>query len=79
MADFCKQCSQDLFGTDGDFVGIITKTMEGSNDFPPGIDPEDVRAHVLCEGCGFTVVNNKGECVGACIKNHGTIPYDVEF
>lgn len=59
MADFCKQCSIELFGEDyGDMAGITTR---------PG-----VCARVLCEDCGMTLVDHTGTCVSAyCLKKHG--------
>lgn len=50
MADFCKQCSEELFLVDfGDMAGLI---------------PSDETAiSVLCEGCGPTLVNPQGECL----------------
>jgi len=49
MADFCKQCSVNMFGEDfGDLKGIP--------------DPGQL-ADVICEGCGFTTVDHEGKCV----------------
>ena len=59
MADFCKQCSEELFDEDfGDFKGLCT---------------EDNFAEVLCEGCGLDcVVDHEGRCVAEdCISKHG--------
>lgn len=54
MADFCKQCSLELFGEDfGDMAGIVT----------PEEEAQDLAANVLCEGCGPTRVNDAGECL----------------
>jgi hypothetical protein len=49
MADFCKQCSLEIFGED-------FKDMAG-------MAPEGQSASVLCEGCGGTQVNHLGECL----------------
>ena len=64
MADFCLQCSGELFpgGIKNDFIGIST--------------PEDTEkglyAVVLCEGCGPTQVDHAGKCVAAdCAEKHG--------
>mgnify|MGYP003127626062 CR=1 FL=1 len=59
MADFCKQCSIDLFGEDcGD---MKLGPLEPEHFWP-----------VLCEGCGPTMVNEEGECVYAnCDLKHG--------
>ena len=54
MADFCKQCSEELFGEDfGDFTGISTERNDINRSY----------VSVLCEGCGPTSVNSKGECM----------------
>lgn len=83
MADFCRQCSLELFGKDnGDLAGL------GENPLPAGFS-----YHVLCEGCGFVGVNDKGECCSprpvrnheekliGCFRGHGggnrnVLPYD---
>jgi len=58
MADFCKQCSNDVFGEDfGDLKSLCK---------------EDEMVHVLCEGCGQCIVNSEGECICTnCLKMHG--------
>lgn len=61
MADFCKQCSIDMFGKDfNDLAGITTD--------------EDIRqqiaAYVICEGCGPVFVNPDGSCMGDCLEGH---------
>lgn len=61
MADFCKQCSVEMFGED-------TRDLAGS---PPDAYK---RLHTICEGCGFTVVDYDGVCLGKCLRNHGTEP-----
>jgi hypothetical protein len=54
VADFCKQCSIDLFGEDtGDLRGITT----------PEAWAEGRAAVVICEGCGFIQVDPDGNCV----------------
>jgi hypothetical protein len=59
MADFCKQCSVEMFGEDfGDLANLCA---------------EGQRAHVICEGCGFTVVDKDGICVSdMCLSQHKT-------
>lgn len=55
MADFCKQCSEYIFGEDfGDMRGLVTEDQ---------FLKQGVCANVLCEGCGVTQVNHLGECV----------------
>jgi hypothetical protein len=58
MADFCKQCSIELFGRD-------------RGDLRPCSDPDctlcstENRSEyvVICEGCGFTRVDGSGACL----------------
>jgi len=54
MADFCRQCSIDIFGEDHrELAGITTQEAW-----------EDGRAAcVICEGCGFIQVDPEGNCV----------------
>lgn len=62
MADFCSQCSIDLFGEDsGDLKGLTTE-----EDIKNGL-----YAMVLCEGCGPIQVNHLGHCVSTnCMRHH---------
>lgn len=67
MADFCKQCSIELFGEDfGDLRGIS----------PTKLTKEDIDKKMgwvaLCEGCGFIIVNDEGTCIcPKCEKHSG--------
>ena len=69
MADFCKQCSTDIFGEDFyDLKGLGdgTELQEGYG-WP-----------ALCEGCGVTVVNDEGKCIDKrCLKEHEKETDDV--
>lgn len=58
MADFCKQCSEDLFGDDyRDLAGLCYKGQT---------------VPVLCEGCVAAQVDHTGKCVSThCLKEHG--------
>lgn len=57
MADFCKQCSEELFGEDfGDLKGLMDEE-EAKKGFI-------IRA--LCEGCGHIFVDQLGICQGDC-------------
>lgn len=61
MSDFCKQCSEELFGEDtGDMKDISTESDTKNNMF----------AVVLCESCGPIQVDHNGQCIGDCNKNH---------
>lgn len=52
MADFCSQCSKELFGEDfSDLAGLFEPTAEAQS------------IPALCEGCGPTAVNAAGECI----------------
>ena len=73
MADFCKQCSVQLFGE------VFPDLAWGSWDdvdylnsprFTPDGKPYWIQA--LCEGCGNAVVTSDGTCICAnCIEKHG--------
>lgn len=58
MADFCKQCSIELFGEDfGDHKGHCKEGM---------------MVAVICEGCGFVHVDHEGKCLTTdCLRKHG--------
>jgi hypothetical protein len=54
MAEFCKQCSEELFGKDfEDFKGLTT-----AEDWKA-----DQAAVVICEGCGPIQVDSDGKCI----------------
>ena len=56
MADFCTQCSIDIFGKDyGDAAGQCG---------------EGFIASFLCEGCGPTWVDHTGKCVASDCPEH---------
>lgn len=65
MADFCKQCADDMGFPHSDFIDPNLK---------PGL------YHVsLCEGCGHIQTNGKGECISAdCLKPGHNVPLDVD-
>lgn len=66
MASFCFQCSVDLyFGPYSDFV-------QTGPQFDPL--PEGFGYLALCEGCGTTVVDERGHCIGQCLSKHRDIP-----
>lgn len=54
MADYCKQCSMEIFGEDFRELASIVSLQE---------EAEGLAANVLCEACGPTKVNNAGECL----------------
>lgn len=55
MADFCKGCSVDMFGSDTkDLAGLITQRQ---------FEVEKLAAPVICEGCDAQYVDHSGERV----------------
>jgi hypothetical protein len=63
MADFCKQCSEEIFGEDhGDLKPLNPEPLEAGEGYA-----------VLCEGCGPTLVDNEGKCLWNCLKHHGAV------
>lgn len=63
MADFCKQCSEEMFDSaTNDLSGIISE-----EDTAKGW----VSSVVICEGCGPIQVDHEGSCVSEdCIGEH---------
>lgn len=62
MSDFCKQCSIEHFGEDmRDFANLM-EPKEYSEGFG---------AAVICEGCGFVVVDINGKCISTNCSLHG--------
>lgn len=57
MADFCQECSNDIFGEDfGDLKGLCQTGFVSM---------------VICEGCGPTYVDSDGRCaVKDCLQKH---------
>lgn len=72
MADFCKQCSIEIFGEDYQDLAYD----RGSKLPTPPVTENEGRVRVegwveLCEGCGPTLVNDEGECIYPLCKVHG--------
>lgn len=64
MAEFCNQCAAELGIETGDFAGFTSEERW----------KHGMCRVVLCEGCGHTVVDPKGNCVSPhCLKKHGKI------
>lgn len=62
MADFCKQCSLEIFGKDfGELANLAVGPLEAGHGW-----------QALCEDCGWTVVDEEGRCIADdCLKHHG--------
>jgi hypothetical protein len=54
MADFCKQCSIDIFGKDHRELADIT---------PKDAWEKGLAMSTICEGCGVIQVDPDGNCV----------------
>lgn len=62
MADFCKQCSIEIFGVDCEDL----KEACGSD--------HKYYLETICEGCGNAIVDETGECYAKyCLKEHGDV------
>ena len=60
MADFCQECSLDLFGEDFQDMYGLTSLQAFT---------EGKAASVLCEGCGWIQVDPEGDCLSEdCLK-----------
>ena len=64
MADFCQQCSLEMF--DMDFRELAELGPKGS------VLPLEHGWTALCEGCGPTLVDQDGKCIAAYCPEHGT-------
>lgn len=62
MADFCKQCSEEMFGKDFRDLAELMNKEEYTEGFG---------AAALCEGCGDIVVDYNGVCVCDWCEKHG--------
>lgn len=62
MADFCKQCSIEIFGKDSqDLAGLTSPEEAAQGRF----------AYTICEGCGPVYLAPDGSCLGGCLdKSH---------
>lgn len=54
MSEFCKQCSNELFGEDLKDVAGITTAEDTANG---------IYANIICEVCGVVQVDHEGSCV----------------
>jgi hypothetical protein len=64
VADFCQQCSLDMFGEDmRDLAGL------GTN--PHAVIRPGQGYFVICEGCGPTIVDEDGQCIASACGQHG--------
>lgn len=62
MADFCKQCSIELFGEPSpDLADLLTLEEES----------QGLSCKALCEGCGFISIDNEGNCLTPECLRHG--------
>lgn len=73
MADFCKQCSIELFGKD---FGDLKPNLD--NIDTTGVELTKLAWPALCEECGHTWVDHEGRCVYLCLHCHATIEEAVE-
>lgn len=65
MADFCKQCSEEMWGHDNRDLAASEHDIELGGY---------KRLYTLCEECGPTMVDRDGKCIGACRLKHGDVP-----
>lgn len=65
MADFCKQCSVDVWGEDTKDLANLAAAY-GVAELKDGEG-----FSVICEGCGPTLVDNAGACINPSCEKHG--------
>ena len=68
MADFCKQCSERIFGEV--YREFAADKTEIEAIIARGEDPKTHGSWQLCEGCGHRWVNVYGECSDDECKEH---------
>ena len=64
MADFCRQCAEDMWGDANmtDLADLSTEADTANRMYPV----------VICEGCGVIQVDHTGLCVSEdCLLSHG--------
>jgi len=79
MADFCKQCADEMFP---DIGGEFSHDFEGLTKF--GDQMVGLYMCVLCEGCGPIQVDWLGQCISICgeFHNYGSAasqPPDIDL
>ncbi len=67
MASFCKQCSIELFGED-------FRDLANIGALEPGMG-----WCVLCEDCGWTIVDSDGKCIAERCSKHGPKRHDRDI
>ena len=64
MADFCRQCAEDVWG-DPDKIDLADLSTEADT-------ANGLYSVVICEGCGLIQVDHTGLCVSEdCLLKHG--------
>lgn len=63
MADFCKQCSEELGFLNQDLTNLCEKGWF---------------IQVLCEGCGYIYVDHDGHCMGCLDGKHKMLNENYE-
>lgn len=70
MADFCRACSEELFGKD---FGELAKLT------PQEVWDQGKAAAVICEGCGYIQVDPAGNCASPDCLKAGQPGHGVEW
>ncbi len=69
MADFCRQCTQEIFGEDdSDLSELISK-----EDVDDGY-----MAVAICERCGYIGVDHTDKCIDPHCNIHGILKEQTE-
>ena len=72
MADFCRQCWEDVSLDKEEEYNSIFNFYLHTGDLE-GLCKEGETIQVLCEGCGNTFVDHTGKCVyNKCLERHNT-------
>lgn len=69
MSDLCRQCTKEIWGEDSSDFDIYPSDDHNKFDFDGGEQIQNSK--VLCEGCGYILVNRYGSCVDPDCQIHG--------
>ena len=83
MADFCSSCAQNMFGSEVKSDFNIGDIIEGDSTPPSQLElpfreyEPDALRKVLCEGCGWILVNREGTRIDGSFDPEKLVKLDL--